>query len=134
MKTEIEYKIASELNAGTELSERKLAEKFNVTRSVVQRVKRNIEKYTIEIEIKAEVKEEPKVADVVEVETKEVQGIDNIEKLLKSKSAHKKPSSISLFVFKRSEGDFALFSKHMLGKSKQYIKDQFLRCMNKDSK
>ncbi|MGS7257716.1 hypothetical protein [Enterobacter hormaechei] len=126
MKTEltVENKIASELNAGTELSERKIAEKFETTRSVVRRVKANVQKYTV-----VEVKEAEEIIQ-------QACGIDNIEKLLKSKSANKKPADISMIIFKRSEGDFALFSKQMSGKSNAYIRDQFLRCVNskKDSK
>ncbi|EOZ9159082.1 hypothetical protein M8Q05_01635 [Enterobacter hormaechei] len=128
MKTEltVENKIAFDLNAGTEISERELAEKHEVPRSVVRRVKANIEKYTV-----------VETVDVVEAKKiiNQAFGIDNIEKLLKSKSANKKPADISVIIFNRSEGDFALFSKQMNGKSSAYIKDQFLRCvnLNKDS-
>ncbi|HAW2200203.1 TPA: GntR family transcriptional regulator [Escherichia coli] len=140
MKTEltVENKIASELNAGTELPERKLAEKFEVSRSVVRRVKANIEKYTIEVkevvqEAKPEVQKEANTVTVIETVKAEAivpKVLANIEKLLASKSANKKPAEISMIIFKRSEGDFELFSKQMLGKSSQYIKDQFLRCVN----
>lgn len=140
MKTEltVENKIASELNAGTELSERKLAEKFEVSRSVVRRVKANIEKYTVEVkevvqEAKPEVQKEANTVTVIETVKAEAivpKVLANIEKLLASKSANKKPAEISMIIFKRSEGDFELFSKQMLGKSSQYIKDQFLRCVN----
>lgn len=134
----VENKIASELNAGTELSERKLAEKFETTRSVVRRVKANIEKYTV-VEAVQEEKPEVKkintaeVIDTVKAEeiTHKAVGLDNIEKLLASKSANKKPAEISLLIFKSVKGDFELFSKQMLGKSSQYIKDQFLRSKNK---
>lgn len=126
MKLTIENKIAAMINAGTDLSERKLAEHFEVSRSVVRRVKANIEKYTVE------------VIDTEKAETVITQafGIDNIEKLLTSKSANKKPGAISMIIFKRSEGDFALFSKQMAGKTSAYIRDQFLRCVNstKDKK
>lgn len=56
MKTEltVENRIASELNAGTDMSESKLAEKYDVPRSVVRRVKANIEEYTVVEEVKAE--------------------------------------------------------------------------------
>ncbi|CAM6709700.1 hypothetical protein L2106_07750 [Citrobacter portucalensis] len=125
MKTEltVENKIASELNAGTDLSERKLAEKHDVPRSVVRRVKANIEKYTV-------VEQEEKAVS----EAPEAVKIENIEKLLASKSAHKKPSGISMIIFKRSEGDFALFKKQMSGKSDAYVRDQFLRCTNETNK
>lgn len=139
MKTEltVENKIASELNAGSELSERKIAEKFETTRSVVRRVKANIEKYTV-VEAVQEAKPEVKklntaeVIDTVKAEeiTHKAVGLDNIEKLLASKSANKKPAEISLLIFKSVKGDFELFSKQMKGKSSQYIKDQFLRCVN----
>lgn len=124
MKTEltVENKIASDLNAGTEISERKLAEKYEVPRSVVRRVKANIEKYNV-----------VETVDVVEAEKiiNQAFGIDNIEKLLSSKNAHKVPSEVSMIIFKRSEGDFALFKKQMSGKSDAYIRDQYLRCVNK---
>ncbi|MBJ8767526.1 GntR family transcriptional regulator [Citrobacter freundii] len=134
----VENKIASELNAGTELSERKLAEKFETTRSVVRRVKANIEKYTV-VEAVQEAKPEVKKLNTVEVIntvkaveiTHKAVGLDNIEKLLASKSANKKPAEISLLIFKSVKGDFELFSKQMQGKSSQYIKDQFLRSKNK---
>ncbi|MHB7569817.1 hypothetical protein ACYCNP_25345 [Citrobacter braakii] len=139
MKTEltVENKIASELNAGSELSERKIAEKFETTRSVVRRVKANIEKYTV-VEAVQEAKPEVKklntaeVIDTVKAEeiTHKAVGLDNIEKLLASKSANKNPAEISLLIFKSVKGDFELFSKQMKGKSSQYIKDQFLRCVN----
>ncbi|MDU1170419.1 MAG: hypothetical protein E6989_03310 [Citrobacter freundii] len=133
----VENKISSELNAGTELSERKLAEKFETTRSVVRRVKANIEKYTV-VEAVQEAKPEVKklntaeVIDTVKAEeiTHKAVGLDNIEKLLASKSANKNPAEISLLIFKSVKGDFELFSKQMKGKSSQYIKDQFLRCVN----
>ncbi|MFG0514936.1 GntR family transcriptional regulator [Kluyvera intermedia] len=116
----VENKIANELNNGSELSERKLAEKYEVSRSVVRRVKADIKSYTVEII--GENKDTPVINQTF--------GIDNIEKLLASKSAHKKPGEISMIIFKRSEGDFSLFSKQMDGKTKYYIRDQFLRCVN----
>lgn len=137
----IENIIAAEINAGTELSERKLAEKHGVSRSVVRRVKANIEKYTVAVKEVAAV--ETKTVEVVDVEDakKTVSdvtafGIENIEKLLKSKSSHKAPSAISVICYAQSEGDFEKFSKRMLGKSKAYIRDQFLRVINslKESK
>lgn len=132
MKTEltVENRIASELNAGTDMSERKLAEKYDVPRSVVRRVKANIEKYTVVEEVKAEKTVE--VVDAVEAEriVNQTFGLDNIEKLLASKSANKKPSAISMIIFKRTEGDFELFKKQMSDKTAAYQRDQFLRCVN----
>lgn len=124
MKTEltIENKIAAMINAGSDLSERKFAEQFEVPRSVVRRVKANLEKYTVKPV------EEEFVAS--EVEVKELE-IPNIKKLLASNSAHKKPSEISLIVYRQTKGDFIEFGKRMTGKSKAYIRDQFLRCFNK---
>ncbi|EMM6967529.1 hypothetical protein QM190_06850 [Enterobacter hormaechei] len=122
MKTEltVENKIAAFINAGTDFSERKIAERFEVPRSVVRRVKENIEKYTMK-----PVEEEFVAGAVKESE------IPNIEKLLASNSAHKKPSEISLIVYRQTKGDFIEFGKRMTGKSKAYIRDQFLRCTNK---
>lgn len=130
----IENIIAAEINAGTDLSERKLAEKHGVSRSVVRRVKANIEKYTVkavEVETVEEVKTYAKVT-----EKSADCGIKNIEKLLASKSSHKAPSAISIICYQQAEGDFEKFSKKMLGKSKAYIRDQFLRVLNsiKESK
>ena len=132
MKTEltVENRIASELNAGTDMSERKLAEKHDVPRSVVRRVKANIEEYTVVAEVKAENMVE--VVDAVEAEriVNRAFGLDKIEKLLASKSANKKPSAISMIIFKRTEGDFELFKKQMSDKTAAYQRDQFLRCVN----
>lgn len=134
----IENIIAAEINAGTDLSERKLAEKHGVSRSVVRRVKANIEKYTV-VEVAEAKAETVEVNNVEVVDVKEATkivskiadfGIENIEKLLKSKSSHKLPSAISLVYFEQTNGDFEKFSKKMLGKSKAYIRDQFLRCVN----
>ncbi|MGK3600381.1 hypothetical protein ACSLOK_24780, partial [Escherichia coli] len=84
MKTEltVENRIVSELNAGTDMSERKLAEKYDVPRSVVRRVKANIEEYTVVEEVKAENTVE--VVDVVEAQriVNQAFGLDHIEKLL----------------------------------------------------
>lgn len=104
MKTEltVENKIAAFINAGTDFSELKIAERFEVPRSVVRRVKES--------------------------------EIPNIEKLLASNSAHKKPSEISLIVYRQTKGDFIEFGKRMTGKSKAYIRDQFLRCTNKTNR
>ncbi|CDK44988.1 GntR family transcriptional regulator [Escherichia coli] len=140
----IENIIAAEINAGTDLSERKLAEKHGVSRSVVRRVKTNIEKYTV-VEVAEAKAETVEVKNVEVVDVKEATkivskiagfGIDNIDKLLKSKSSHKLPSAISVICYQQAEGDFEKFSKRMLGKSKAYIRDQFLRVINslKESK
>ncbi|EFJ99662.1 hypothetical protein KY049_001749 [Escherichia coli] len=132
MKTEltVENRIASELNAGTDMSESKLAEKYDVPRSIVRRVKANIEEYTVVEEVKAENTVE--VVDAVEAQriVNQAFGFDNIEKLLASKSANKKPSAISMIIFKRTEGDFELFKKQMSDKTAAYQRDQFLRCVN----
>ncbi|GIP81216.1 hypothetical protein pm083_23040 [Escherichia coli] len=127
MKTEptIENKIAAMINAGTDLPERKIAEQFEVSRSVVRRVKANIEKYTVK-----PVEEEVIASEIEAGEVKESE-IPNIEKQLASNSAHKKPSEISLIVYRQTKGDFIEFGKRMTGKSKAYIRDQFLRCTNK---
>lgn len=106
MKTEltVENRIASELNAGTDMSESKLAEKYDVPRSVVRRVKANIEEYTVVEEVKAENTVE--VVDAVEAQriVNQAFGFDNIEKLLASKSANKKPSAISMIILNVQRG------------------------------
>ncbi len=115
----VENKIEALLNAGTDLSERKIAEKFETSRSVVRRVKADVQKYTV-------VEEEAPKASYEE--------IPNIEKLLKSKNAHKKPSSISVEYFTKTKGNFKKFKNLMSDKSAAYVRDQFLRCINEVSR
>lgn len=105
-------KIALAYKNGTALSERKMAEKYNVSRSVIQRIKKQVASGEFKFDF-------------------DLNSVFNFEKALKAKSANQAPTKKSLNIFIQTNGDFELFAQEMNNKTEAYIKHQYLKCYNR---
>lgn len=126
---EVAKVIASEYMKGIALSERKMAEKHNVKRSLIQRVKKEFAKgdWTEILTPKKEVKV-VKMKYPVKREVK----MSNVD--LTDRTHRNTPAQRSIEVFREVNGDFEKFAKALLRANPKmtsaYINGQFHRCEN----
>lgn len=112
--------IAAEYKNGTEISERKMAEKHNVPRSRIQKIKKEVANGEWD-EILA-----PKVEATHNVK------LTNVK--LENKTHQKAPTKKAMNIYKDVNGDFDRFTETLLEQNpeitKAYINGQFHRCEN----
>lgn len=119
----IATKVAKEIFDKTDLSERKLAEKYDVKRSLVQRVKKEFAEGKWD-----EIFKTPEVEEEVSETPKQVKS--NL-----TKATHlKKPAAKSVGIFNSVNGDYEAFAKVLISEKADitpaYINGQFHRCIN----
>lgn len=112
--------IAAEYKNGTELSERKMAEKHNVPRSRIQKIKKEVAagEWDEILSPKVEVSHNVKLTKVK----------------LTAKTHQKAPTAKAMSIFKSVNGDFDQFTQTLLNMNpeitKAYINGQYHRCQN----
>lgn len=114
--------IAAEYKAGTELSERKMAEKHNVPRSRIQKIKKEV----------AAGEWDEILAPKVEIEV--AHNVKQTSVKLTNKTHQKAPTAKAMSIYKSVNGDFDLFTQTLLNMNpeitKAYINGQYHRCEN----